>query len=147
MNIAVTEPGDKAGPATKLAAELGLVVSGYEPYYTLSSEVVVAWDSGASLEVVFEPRAGLVAAFDAEYMMVPCENTQTDLSEALAEAQLGCPAAENDRVEKPETVELALFAEDMVGEWLDFVVLVWVSTAGMVTEPGSKPGDKAEAVL
>lgn len=146
VNIAVTEPGERAVPAPKLADELGLVVSGYEPYYTLLSEIA-AWDSGASLGVVFEPRAGLVAAFETEYVMVPREHTQTDLSEALPGVLLGPTVTENERVEKSETVELEIFAEDMTGEWLDFVVLVWVAIAEMVTEPESKPGDKAEAVL
>lgn len=136
-NEAEDKIGDKAGaevevvPEPKSVAELGLVVSGDETYHKLSSEVVVAWNSGVSFGVVFEPKVGFVAASEAEYMMAPCENTRGALSEALAGAQLGATVVEPELLDMPETVELDLFAEGMVGEldasaghWLDFVPLV-----------------------
>ncbi len=135
--------GDKAGnkagaeveavPGPMSVAELGLVVSGYETSHELSSEVVVAWNSAVSFGVVFEPKVGSVfaAASEAEYMMAPCENTQGDLSEALAGAQLGATVVQPELLDMPETVELDLLAEGMVGgldvsagHWLDFVALV-----------------------
>lgn len=60
VNIAEIEAGDKAEdevevvPEPKSVAELGLVVSACETYHKISSEVVVvAWNSGVSLGVVF----------------------------------------------------------------------------------------------
>lgn len=109
---AEVEDGDKAGAEVEVVlepksfAELGLVVSGYEIYHNRSSEVV-AWNSGVSL--------GFVFASEAEYMMAPCENIQGALSEVLIGAQLGATAVGPELLDKPETVELDLFAEGMVG--------------------------------
>lgn len=102
----------------KSVVELGLVVPGYETYHKLSSEFAVAWNSGVLLGVVFEPRVGFVfvAASEAEYMMAPCENIQGALSEVLAGALLGATVVEPELLDTPETVELDLFAEGMVGE-------------------------------
>lgn len=153
------EDGDKAGaevevvPEPKSFAELGLVVFGCETYHNLSSEVV-AWNSGVSLGFVFEPRVGFVFASEAEYMMAPCENIQGTLTEVLIGAQFGATAVGPELLDKPETVELDLFAEGMVGELdasagqlLGFVTLVWVSTAGMETDPGSNPEGNMEVEL
>lgn len=103
---------------------------------------------------MFEPRVGFVFAFEAEYMMVPFENTRGAQPEDLAGAQLEATVAEIELLDKPETVELGLFAEGMVedldasaGQWLGFVAQVWVSTAGMGTDSGSNLGSKVEVVL
>lgn len=156
VNIAEIEAGDKAGaeaevvPVSKSVAEL--VVFGYKP----PSEVVVAWDFGVSLAVVFEPRVGFVfvAASVAEYMMAPYENIQGAPSEVQTGAQPGATVVEPELLDTPETVEFDLFAEGMVeeldasaGQWLGFVTLVWVSTAGMETDPESNLEGTVEAVL
>lgn len=103
---------------------------------------------------MFEPRVGFVFAFEAEYMMAPCENSLWAQPEVLAGDQLGATAAESDLLDKPELVELDPFAEGIVGEldasagqWLGFVAPVWLSTAGMWAEPGSNLGGKVEVVL
>lgn len=135
VNIADTEAVHKAGAEVeaelepKSVAELDLVASGYATYYKLSSEVVVAWNSEVSFGVVFEPRVGF--ASEAEERMAPCENTWGAQLEVLAGAQLGATVVEPEVLDKPETVELDIFAEGMVGEldasagqWLGFVALV-----------------------
>lgn len=162
VNIAETKAVDKAGAGLgvvaehKSAAAFGLVASGSEQHYNLSSVVVVAWDSVASFGVVFEPRVEFVfvVAFEDENMMAPCGNIEGGLSEVLAEAQSGSTEVEAELVDRSEIVAFDLFADNMpeeqdvsAGERLDFVALVWVATAGVETVPGSNPGDKAEVVL
>lgn len=160
VNIAATEVVHKAGAEVeaelepKSVAELGLVASGYATYYKLSSEIVVAWNSEVSFGVVFEPRVVFAFASEAEERMAPCENTWGARPEVLAGAQLGATVVEPEVLNKPETVELDIFAEGMAGEldasagqWLGFVALVWVSTAGMKTDHGSNLGGKVEIVL
>lgn len=156
VSIAGIEAGDKAGaeievvPEPKSVAELVLVVSGHK----LSSEAAVAWNSGVSLGVVLEPRVGLVsvAASEAADMMAPCENIQGALSEVLPGVQLGATEGESELLDKPETVQLDLFAEGMVGELdvsagLGVVTLALVSTAGVETDPGGNLGGNTEVVL
>lgn len=149
VDIAESEAVDEAGVdvAAVAAVALGLVVSGYEQHYTLSSETVVACDSQASFGVV------VVAVFENEGMMAPCEETQGLLSEVPAGTQLVPTVVEPELLYRPETGKLCLIAdgtvEEMdvsVGESLDFVVLVWVPTAVMWTAPGCNHVDKAEAV-
>lgn len=124
VNIAGVEAGDKAGPgdvavpAPRSVAELGLVVSGYEPYYKHLTEAVVAWDSGASFGFEFEPKVVLVfvAASEADYMMAPCENTLGAPFEVLAGAHLEPTVVQPELLDNPETAELDLFAGHMFGE-------------------------------
>lgn len=132
----------EVGPEPKTVAEL---VAGYETYHNLSSETVDMWDSGGSLEVVSEPRFGVVFVSEAEYMMAPW-NIQDDLSGA----QLGAIVVEQELMDRPGTVELGLFAEGMVGNGgalLGFVMLVLVSTVGVETDPGCNLEGNMEIVL
>lgn len=154
VDTAVTQAGDEVedavvAPESKSVAAPGLVVS--ELHCKVSS-VGVAWDSEASFGTVSEPRVGFVfeTAFEAEHMVVPCENTPGGQPEALA----GPTVAEAELVDKPETVELDPFAEGMTEEWdasggnqFDFVALVCLSTAGMETEPGGIQEGKVEMVV
>lgn len=149
--VNIAETGDKAAaeaeavPESKFVAEYGFVVSAYETDRNLSSGVAVAWNS---FGVVF------LSASEAEYIMAPCKNTRGTPSEALAGAQIGATAVASELLDKPEIVELELFAEGMVGEldvsagqWLGFVDLVWVSTAGMEIDPVGNLGGNVEVGL
>ncbi len=160
VNIAEKEVGKavpvEAGPEPKSVAELGLVVSVHDTYHKLSSEVAVAWNFGvpSSLRVVFEPMVEFVVASQAEYMMAPCERIQGALLDILTGSQLGATAVVPELLDKPETVELELLAEHIVGElnglsgrWPGFVTLVWVSTAETVTDPGDNLESNKKVVL
>lgn len=101
---------------------------------------------------MFEPRVGFVFVAASEYMMAPCE-TRGALFEVVAGVQLGATVVEPELLDKSETVEIDSFAEGMVeeldvsaGQWLGFVALVWVATAGMETDPGNLGGN-VEVVL
>lgn len=163
----VDEPGDEvgdkaeaaeAGPEPRSAAEFDLVVSEHDTCHNLSSEVVVAWNSGVSpsLEVVVEPRVVVVfvVACQADGTVAPCEDTKVALSEILTGIQLGATVVELEQLDKPETVGLDLLAEGMVGESgasagqrLDFAALVWVPTAEQETDPVGNPESSVEVVL
>lgn len=52
----------------------------------------------------------------AQDIMAPCEDNQGALSEVLAGAWLGATVEDPELLVKPDTVELDLFAEGMVGE-------------------------------
>lgn len=163
---AAVETGDKSGdtagaefevlPEPKFVAELDLVVSGYETYQKISSEFAVVWNSGVLLGVVFEPRVGFVFvdASEAECMMAPSGNIQDTLFVVLTGAHFGATVVEPELLDKAETGEPDLFAEGTVGELdvsagqlLVFVTLVWVSTAGMESDPGGSLAGNMEAVL
>lgn len=101
---------------------------------------------------MFEPRVGFVleAAFESEYTLAPCEDTLGDRSEALA----GSTAVQPEASDKPAKVDFGSSAEDTdggwdasAGEWVDFVALMVLSTAGMETRPEGSPAGRAEVVL
>lgn len=130
------ETGVEVLPEPMSGSELDFAAFGCETYRILSSEAV---------DVRSSPRV-------AERMMAPCGSIQGAPPEVLTGAQPGATAGEPELVDK--TVESDLLAGGMVGELdvsagrqLVFVTLVWVSTAGMETDPESNLHANMETVL
>lgn len=114
VDSAEAEAEDKAGAASEAMTEPKSAAGpGFaEPAYETSSEAAGAWKSGVSPGAVMEPRAGPVAASEAEDKTVSCE--EGDLTEGRDGDQLEATLMEQGLLNKPETVAIDPFAEGTV---------------------------------